>query len=202
MAIRNFGDFLIYHERVFGPSDGTRAKKSQATESKDMVEVGVIISPKRPRQGINTEHMVANKVGITQEDWNLHRAAEENRFDIASALIARRYEVNGRDDVEQTPLHKAVDGNSFDVAQLLIEGGAEVDAKTVTGSTSLHYAAWANFLDMAQLLIKHGAEVDTKTDLGNSALHFAAQQQSLGMTQLLIGHGANTDEIDLSWMGD
>ena len=200
MAIRNFGDFLIYHERVFGPSDGTRAKKSQATESKDMVEVGIIISPKRPRQGINTEHMVANKVGITQEERNLRRAAEENRFDIASALIARRYEVNGRDDVEQTPLHKAVDGNSFDVAQLLIEHGAEVDAKTVTGSTSLHYAAWSNFLNVAQLLIKHGADVDAKTDLGNSALHFAAKQKSLGMTQLLIGHGANTDEIDLSWM--
>ena len=200
MAIRNFGDFLIYHERVFGPSDGTRAKKSQATESKDMVEVGIIISPKRPRQGINTEHMVANKVGITQEERNLRRAAEENRFDIASALIARRYEVNGRDDVEQTPLHKAVDGNSFDVAQLLIEHGAEVDAKTVTGSTSLHYAAWSNFLDVAQLLIKHGANVDAKTDLGNSALHFAAKQQFLGMTQLLIGHGANTGEIDLSWL--
>ena len=217
MAIRNFGDFLIYHERVFGPSDGTRAKKSQATESKDMVEVGIIISPKRPRQGINTEHMVANKVGITQEernlhrasaenrsheDWNLHRAAEENRFDIASALIARRYEVNGRDDVEQTPLHKAVDGNSFDVAQLLIEHGAEVDAKTVTGSTSLHYAAWSNFLNVAELLIKHGADVDAKTDLGNSALHFAAKQQSLGMTQLLIGNGANTEGVDLSWMDD
>ena len=182
MAIRNSTEFLRYHERVFGPSDGTRAKKSQATESKDMVEVGIIISPKRPRQGINTEHMVANKVGITQEernlrrasaenrsheDWNLHRAAEENRFDIASALIARRYEINGRDDVEQTPLHKAVDANS---------------------------------LDVAKLLIKHGAEVDAKTDLGNSALHFAAKQQSLGMTQLLIGHGANTDGIDLNWM--
>ena len=217
MAIRNFGDFLIYHERVFGPSDGTRAKKSQATESKDMVEVGIIISPKRPRQEISTEHMVANKVEITQEgrnlrsipeenmsqeNWDLHRAAEENRSDIASDLIARRYEINGRDDVEQTPLHKAADRNSFDVAQLLIEHGAEVDAKTVTGSTSLHYAAWANFLDVAQLLIKHGAEVDAKTDLGNSALHFAAKQQSLGMTQLLIGHGANTDEIDLSWMDD
>ena len=215
MAIRNFGDFLIYHERVFGPSDGTRAKKSQATESKDMVEVGIIISPKRPRQGINTEHMVANKVEITREDrnlrstpegnmsqenWDLHRAAEDNRSDIASGLIARGYGVNERDDVEQTPLHKAVDGNSFDVAQLLIEHGAEVDAKTVTGSTSLHYAAWSNFLNVAQLLIKHGADVDAKTDLGNSALHFAAKQQFLGMTQLLIGHGANTDEIDLSWM--
>ena len=52
MAIRNFGDFLRYSEKVFGPSNATRAKKSKATESKDMVEVGIIISPKRPKRGM------------------------------------------------------------------------------------------------------------------------------------------------------
>ena len=61
------------------------------------------------------------------EIWNLHRAARENRVDIARALIARGDDVNAKNKNSFTPLHAAADQNSLDVARLLIEHGENAD---------------------------------------------------------------------------
>ena len=67
--------------------------------------------------------MPENKDDIDLEGWDLHRAARENRVDIARALIDRGAEVDARTRNGDTPLHAA----TFDVARLLIEHGANTD---------------------------------------------------------------------------
>ena len=69
--------------------------------------------------------MPDNKDYIDLDDWDLHRAAWKNRFDIAGALIKRGDYVDARDEDGSTPLHRAAQNDSLDVARLLIEHGAE-----------------------------------------------------------------------------
>ena len=64
------------------------------------------------------------------EIWNLHRAARQNRTDIARVLIAGGDDIDAKNNGGDTPLSFAASENSLDVAQLLIEHGAEIDART------------------------------------------------------------------------
>ena len=104
--------------------------------------------------------MPENKDDIDLEGWDLHRAAKENRSDIARSLIARGDDIEAKDDDGWTALNRAASCNSLDVARLLIENGAEVNASNKYGWTALYHAASRNSLDVAQLLIEHGANTD------------------------------------------
>ena len=68
-----------------------------------------------------------NKDDIDLEGSDLHRAAKENRVDIARALIARGDDVDARNENGETPLHMAALKESLDVARLLIDRGANTD---------------------------------------------------------------------------
>ena len=71
--------------------------------------------------------MPENKDDIDLEGWDLHRAAEENRVDIARALIARGDDVDARDENGRTPLYWAARKGSPVKVRLLIEKGANTD---------------------------------------------------------------------------
>ena len=85
--------------------------------------------------------MPENKDDINLDGWDLHRAAKENRVDIARALIARGADVNARDKYGSTSLEGAAFHNSLEVAGLLIERGADVNTRDKDGSTPLHWVA-------------------------------------------------------------
>ena len=111
------------------------------------------------------EQGLANVEEPDLEGWDLHRAAGENRVDIAHALIARGDDVDARNGNGLTPLHWAAWKNSLEVARLLIDRGAEGDARNENGWTPLHGAAVNNSFDVALLLIDRGANTDG-IDLG------------------------------------
>ena len=111
--------------------------------------------------------MPENKDDIDLEGWDLHRAAAEDRIDIARTLIEYGADVDAKDKTHssRTPLSLAADKNSLEVARLLIENGAEVNARSKNGSSPLHVATLKNSVDAAGLLIDKGANTDG-IDLG------------------------------------
>ena len=106
------------------------------------------------------EKGLANVEEPDLDGWDLHRAARENRVDIARALIDRGAEVDARNENGWTPLHWAAWDNSLEVARLLLDRGAEIDARNELGNTPLYWATWGNSLDVARLLIERGANTD------------------------------------------
>jgi ankyrin repeat protein len=132
--------------------------------------------------------------------WNLHRAAEENRADIARALINSGNDVNTRDDSEATPLFPAAFSNSIQVAKVLIDNGADVNALDSGSWSPLLLASHFDSVEFVMLMILNGANIEAKDGDGYSSLFYASQQHSLKLATFLIQHGANTDGIDLSWM--
>ena len=144
--------------------------------------------------------MPENKDDIDLEGWDLHRAARENRVDIARVLIERGAEVDAKDNNGWTPLHHAADNNSLGVARLLTEEDAEVDAKNNDGWTPLHIAAMEDFLDVARLLIERRADIEAEDEDGRTPLFWASYFKARTVARLLIERGADTQGIDLSWM--
>jgi len=103
------------------------------------------------------------------DDWNLHRAAQENREDIVSALIAIGADIETEDDEGWTPLHWAARMESFEVAQLLIQSGADIEAEDNEGWTPLSHSG-ENYCGtslpvVAQLLVQYGANTKGVIDL-------------------------------------
>ena len=136
------------------------------------------------------------------EGWGLHRAAEENRPDIARALVNRGDDVNGRDDSNATPLFPAAFSNSLQVAILLIENGADVNALDNGSWSPLLLASHFDSVEVAMLLVRNGANIEAKDGDGSSSLYYASLRHSLKLVTFLISNGANTDGIDLSWMDE
>ena len=136
------------------------------------------------------------------EGWDLHRAAEENRTDIARVLINRGDDVNGRDDSNATPLFPAAFSNSLHVAILLIESGADVNALDNGSWSPLLLASHFGSVEVAMLLVRNGADIEAKDGDGSSSLYYASLRHSLKLVTFLISNGANTDAIVLNWMDD
>ncbi len=85
----------------------------------------------------------------------MHMAAASGHREVAKLLLARKADVNAKDNDGMTPLHMAVAWHHNDVAQLLLANKAEVNAKDngsgiFRGRTPLHWA------------VAHGGHKDTQ----------------------------------------
>ena len=148
------------------------------------------------------EQDLANVEELDLEGWDLHRAARENRIDIARALIDSGAEIEVRDYYCMTPLHWAAfwsamvnnDKPYLEVARLLIEHGAEIDARTADSTTNKYEESCLN--DM-ETLERRGLPFGMVPDIFGTEdwtpLHFAADCNSLEVARLLIEHGADID---------
>jgi len=92
-------------------------------------------------QNRKTINKMTENDDIDLEGWDLHRAAGENRADVARFLIARGDGIDARDEQGETPLWYAVLSENYDFARLLIEHGADVDAEADEGITLLQEQA-------------------------------------------------------------
>ncbi len=119
----------------------------------------------------------------------LHVAAEANCFRVAELLLARKAEVNVKDDFGRTPLHSVAKGGNVDLARLLLERGADVNATAGTGGdTPMHTASAAGQEPIVLLLLSKGANVNAKNQLGTTPLDYAERNPS--MMSLLRQNGA------------
>ena len=82
-----------------------------------------------------------------------HDAAGKGDIGSLRTLIEGGANVNGKDEIGQTPLHHA---KNKEVAELLIAHGADVNARDNGRSTPLHYASDA---EVVELLLSCGANV-------------------------------------------
>ena len=69
----------------------------------------------------------ADTDALLEDYWDFSLAAQDDRADIAHALIAREDDINARDRMGYPPLYLAAWENALDVARLLIEKGANTD---------------------------------------------------------------------------
>lgn len=149
-------------------------------------------------------YAVQLKQQFTADDQQLLKAAKDNDYATAQALIAKGANVHVRSTSFETPLLAVLswphpDGDSDTLldptatARALIERGADVNASNDFGWTPLHDAASHGLTEIAEALLARGAKVRAATRDGTTPLHIAARRgaKSLPVARLLLAAGAD-----------
>jgi ankyrin repeat protein len=128
-------------------------------------------------------------------------AAQNNRFDVVTLLIAAGADVNKAGADGCTPLHRAAqEGHAGVVSEIIETVGVDLNAALTddesAGVTPLFFAAQGNRLDVVTLLIAAGANVSSiALASGCTPLHAAAQMGHADVVDPLIAAGANVNAI-------
>ena len=144
------------------------------------------------------EQGLANVEEPDLEDWDLHRAAKENRADIALLLITAGADIEAEIIQERrAPIHNAAQQNKVDKLRLLLDQGVYPDARDEVGNTPLIYAATGGSTNTAKLLLQKGANVNAANNEGKTPLLSSLWTDSnLFVVRLLIDNGANIEVQD------
>jgi len=103
--------------------------------------------------------------------------SQQQRLEIAEALIAAGAEINPKGNFFMSPLMNAVE--DLEMVKLLIAHGAEVNQRNFRGATALMGAAAAGPASVVKYLIEKGADVNARDNDGATALMGAEYRQAL-----------------------
>lgn len=90
-------------------------------------------------------------------------------------LLANGFDVNDRDDEDQTPLHFAASRGHDETVRLLLEYGASIDTQNLYGYTPLMFAAQNCQLNTVRLLLAEGADLDKEVPVYKEGRHMFNQ---------------------------
>ena len=130
----------------------------------------------------------------------LHDAALNDYIDAATALLdAEGFDINIRNNNNQTPLHVAAINNSVKVAKLLIENGADIEALSISFNSPLNLAVSYTNVDVFRLLIDAGANVnqeniDNDTPLALLVINEYKKKVTEEIMTTLIKKGADANQ--------
>jgi len=117
----------------------------------------------------------------------------------AREILSRRanaVDINGCDDLGDTPLILAARNGHFELVQLLLEKGADVEATNSSNDTALISASERpDNAAVLNLLLDHGARINHKNELGRTALIEAASIGCLQNCVLLVQQNADPNFI-------
>jgi ankyrin repeat protein len=128
-------------------------------------------------------------------------AAEAGDMDKIKKLLAKREDINARDQRGRPVLHLAIWKNHIDAARFLIDQGADVHAQDIakndlTRQTPLHLVGrvTATSAELVQALLGKGADVNARDSRGWTPLMWAAASGHVEIVKLLIEHA---DDVNL-----
>jgi len=140
---------------------------------------------------------------LDQKSLLLLTTTQSGDTEIVGELIAKKINIEAKDDYGRTALHVAAEHGQAEVATMLIEAGADIEARTNTAlrvywqSTPLMIASHWGHTEVAELLIDAGADVNAIENTSHSghwtSLHIAADKGYIGIAKLLIANNANLE---------
>lgn len=102
-----------------------------------------------------------------------------------------RFDVDSRDDFNNTPLHSAASGNNTKVLEVLIRNGARTDARNAIGRSPVEIAVEKQRMEALSYLAGLERDIDRVDADGKTLAHIAAQSMAVSSLKFLIDAGAN-----------
>ncbi|HHJ21188.1 MAG TPA: hypothetical protein ENJ84_15390 [Gammaproteobacteria bacterium] len=146
--------------------------------------------------GIGILFFLVWSAGKEERVKKLILASEEGHIDIVEALLAKRVNVNARNDTGATPLMVASGSGHTDLVKALIAKGADVNMQRKDGLTALMAASEKGHTDMVEVLLEKGADVNVRKEDGWTALMFASREGHTDMVEALLERGADVNAQD------
>jgi ankyrin repeat protein len=117
----------------------------------------------------------------------------DDRAGVAS-LIARKADVNAREDDGGTPLDWAAVRCNAEIATLLLNAGANPNLLNEQGVGPLYLAITNGSSEIARLLLAKGADPNAPREDGETPLMTAARMGQADVVKLLLARGAKVNE--------
>jgi len=122
---------------------------------------------------------------------NLHRAAAAGSAGLLKALLAKKQNVNSRDDAGRTALYVASLRGHVNAVRILLAANAQIETADVRGRTPLHAAIRANQAECVTVLLEAGADPETAAASGRPPLYYAAASADAEIVRLLLDKGVS-----------
>ena len=127
-------------------------------------------------------------------------AAKAGNSAAATALLAKKVDVNAAEADGTTALHWAVRNDDAKLVDQLIRAGANAKAQNRYGVTPIALACENGSAPVVERLIKAGVSANTTGPLGETALHLCARTGKPEALRVLLTNGARVDTIE-NWRG-
>ncbi len=131
------------------------------------------------------------------------KAIESKDYKSVESFINKGFDLELKNDNDETALSIAVNGNDIKLAKLLIENGASVniDKEDEWSYSYLSMALINNFRDMAKLLIEYGSNVNEEFEFQyfgfqeqETPLIWASDRDDLELCKMLVESGATINK--------
>lgn len=96
--------------------------------------------------------------------------------DIIALLLEKGANVDGLDNLQQTPLMHAIQWKCDEATGILLNAGAELNGKNANGDTVLHFAARSNNLNVMIEVIGKGGDLSVKNQENKDAFDVLGDQ--------------------------
>ncbi|UOX38735.1 ankyrin repeat containing protein [Finch poxvirus] len=137
------------------------------------------------------------KTGIDLNVFNdfgcspLHCAVENERFEIAEALLSAGADPDIANEEASSPLHRAVKIQNIDLVKLLLDHGANVDTyEDYQVKTPLQYAVCIENVEIVKLLLDYNADVDEEYRHNHPIIE-AIKRENLEIIDMLLKAGSS-----------
>lgn len=147
--------------------------------TKWMLDKGII--EEAEEKAIEAETKQEALVYLRKLQFPLHRAIEDSDYYLVEPLIEAGANINGSNDMDETPLHFALkySGMPIKIIELLISKGASVNKRARGVDTPLSLSIRTGRIELVRLLLSNGAKID------NTALSWAEHSVKLGHPEIL-----------------
>lgn len=135
--------------------------------------------------------------GEEERSYPLHEAAAEGDVETLRSLLAKRPDINARDDFWYTPLMSAAENGETAAVKLLLEAGADVHLTDKNTSPGYDPIAMMEEFDSSIAALSEASKQQMrdlwKSMPGDSAMNKATNGE---IVQLLTGAGGNPSEVN------
>lgn len=128
----------------------------------------------------------------SDETYPFHSAVREGHKDIVQLFLDSKWDLNSRNNNQETPLHVAA-YSSLLIVELLLKAGANVDAIDEDGETPLSFAARMGSAEIVKALLNAGANIEAKDNNGETPLYRASYNGRVGVVKELLASSPAPD---------
>ncbi|KAH9088974.1 hypothetical protein Ae201684P_012261 [Aphanomyces euteiches] len=139
---------------------------------------------------------------MSSDGEKLIEAAAHRDVTFAADLLAKRANLNYRNEDNETALYKASEKGNLEVVKLLLFHKAKIETKTCDGKTALSVASANGHLEVVMELLKCGASVDNTDRNGMTPLHAvtSTRQLNIALERREPINSEDKDEIRASYL--